>query len=355
MARQIIAPANMEEFRKTQQADYRALIIQEAAAGTNDGYIHPHILAAITKREVEQGRMAPDDELRKVGLSGDKVPTPQPTPKGFWSKLRGISMGWRDPSLVKGRSIWSVLVSALGLIGLVWVVAMSVDHTAWRWWVGGIGTIVVLLMPGGLVSLSWLCSPRYRKQWRAYRRGGPFPGGPDAPEQVRGGNTSTDKAMEASPEATEAIVRAVDVAGRLMKMQWELAIRYDHEGRFRDKGRSSFMDASFAFAYGFLESCLQIQRVEFSLQGPLPTAADSAIRIAGCFIWSYFPDVIDTKDNVMSIFTLGQDPRFKHYREAGALAFKRFHDRERLSDNYDLTQEEYLRFNDDFARVLGVR
>jgi hypothetical protein len=162
-----------------------------------------------------------------------------------------------------------------------------------------------------------------------------------------------------SSEATEAVVRAVDVAGRLMKMQWELAIRYDHEGRFRDNGRSAFIDASFAFAYGFLESCLQIQRVEFSLQGPRPTAADSAVMIAGCFIWSWFPDVIgtnDTKDYVISLFTLGQDSRFKHYREAGELAFKRFHDKEeRLSDTHDLTQEEYLRFNDDFARVLGVR
>jgi hypothetical protein len=54
--------------------------------------------------------------------------------------------------------------------------------------------------------------------------------------------------------------------------------------------------------------------------------------------------------------TLGQDQRFKHYWEAGELAFKRFHDREeRLSDTHDLTQEEYLRFNDEVARVLGVR
>jgi hypothetical protein len=110
----------------------------------------------------------------------------------------------------------------------------------------------------------------------------------------RQNNTSTDKTMELSPEATEAIVRAVDVAGRMMKMQWELAIRYDHEGRFRDKGREAFINASFAFAYGFLDSCLQIQKVEFSLQASRPTAADSAIRIAGCFIWSWFPDVIDT-------------------------------------------------------------
>jgi len=76
---------------------------------------------------------------------------------------------------VKGRSIWSVLFSMLAMIAFVWVIAVNMSDLTWRLVVGIVGTIICLVLPGGLVSVSWLCSPRYREKWRAYRRGGPFP------------------------------------------------------------------------------------------------------------------------------------------------------------------------------------
>ena len=95
-------------------------------------------------------------------------------------------MFWRDPSIVKGTSsIWSVMFSVLAILVIAWIIALNISDPIWRWSVAGIGTIVAFGSPGGLTCLYWIFSPRFRKQHRAYRRGGPLPGGPDAPEPIR--------------------------------------------------------------------------------------------------------------------------------------------------------------------------
>jgi hypothetical protein len=95
-------------------------------------------------------------------------------------------MFWRDPSIVKGTSsIWSVMFSVLSILAFVWIIAFNVQDPTWRWSIAAIGTIVALGSPGGLSWIYWLCSPRFRRQHRAYRRGGPPPGGPDALEPIR--------------------------------------------------------------------------------------------------------------------------------------------------------------------------
>jgi hypothetical protein len=95
-------------------------------------------------------------------------------------------MFWRDPSIVKGTStIWSVMLSVVSILAFVWIIALNIPDPTWRWSIAAIGTIVALGSPGGLSCFYWLFSPRFRRQHREYRRGGPPPGGPDALEPIR--------------------------------------------------------------------------------------------------------------------------------------------------------------------------
>jgi hypothetical protein len=88
-------------------------------------------------------------------------------------------MLWRDPRILKGTgSIWSVMLSILFFIAVVWAIAISISDPISRWSIAIIGTAVCLASPGGLASLFWLFSPEYRKQHYNYRRGGPIPGYP---------------------------------------------------------------------------------------------------------------------------------------------------------------------------------
>jgi len=65
------------------------------------------------------------------------------------------------------------------------MIALTISDIRWRLGVGIVGTIVCLGSPGGLASIYWLCSSRFRKQWSEYRRGGPPPGSSDVPEPIR--------------------------------------------------------------------------------------------------------------------------------------------------------------------------
>lgn len=51
-------------------AEYRMFLNREAM---EDGLINPVLLERITRREVEAGRLAPDDELRKLAVAGASV------------------------------------------------------------------------------------------------------------------------------------------------------------------------------------------------------------------------------------------------------------------------------------------
>ena len=95
-------------------------------------------------------------------------------------------MWWKNSSIAKvTSSVGSVMLSVFGMLALVWLTAMViVTDPMWRWSIAVIGTIVCLGSPGGLVSIFWLSSSDYRKQWKAYRRGGLRPGYPtDEPWQ----------------------------------------------------------------------------------------------------------------------------------------------------------------------------
>jgi hypothetical protein len=73
-------------------------------------------------------------------------------------------------SIVNGtRFIWSILLLVAGLMGTVWIVAVTAQNI----WIGISGTLVALCAAGILV-LSQLFSRRSRARYR-YRRGGRRP------------------------------------------------------------------------------------------------------------------------------------------------------------------------------------
>jgi hypothetical protein len=83
-----MAPVALDKFRETRAHDYRVFLIKEAAIGSDDEYLKLDRLAAITRREVEAGRLRADDGLHQLAVSADTVLTPRP-PSGIVAKLRG--------------------------------------------------------------------------------------------------------------------------------------------------------------------------------------------------------------------------------------------------------------------------
>jgi hypothetical protein len=73
-----IRAEDLEEFRKVRRGDYILLLIKAAIMGDNSGIINPQRMAVIARREVEAGRMAPDDEVHKLAVAGATIPTPLP-------------------------------------------------------------------------------------------------------------------------------------------------------------------------------------------------------------------------------------------------------------------------------------
>jgi hypothetical protein len=71
-------PEDMERFKKARRQDYNLLLIREAMIGKTDGNINPQKIGEITRREVESGRMAPDDDFHKLAVAGATILTPWP-------------------------------------------------------------------------------------------------------------------------------------------------------------------------------------------------------------------------------------------------------------------------------------
>jgi hypothetical protein len=63
----LIAPDDLEKFRKTRDQDYCLLLAREC---TNDANVRPDLLEQATRREVEAGRMPQDHQLRQLALGG---------------------------------------------------------------------------------------------------------------------------------------------------------------------------------------------------------------------------------------------------------------------------------------------
>jgi hypothetical protein len=82
----IIEPKELEKFKTLRAQEYRLMLIREATIGRTDGLIDPR-LTEITRREVDAGRMAGDDDFHTLAVAGGEVLTPLPKPKksGFFS------------------------------------------------------------------------------------------------------------------------------------------------------------------------------------------------------------------------------------------------------------------------------
>jgi hypothetical protein len=58
-------PGGPEKFKETRRKDYCLFLAREGREGLRaDGYVDPVMMEAVTRREVDAGRMAPDDQLR---------------------------------------------------------------------------------------------------------------------------------------------------------------------------------------------------------------------------------------------------------------------------------------------------
>jgi hypothetical protein len=86
-------PGSLERFQKARRQDYCLFLVRECARP--DGNADPVILEAVTSREIEAGRMAPDDELRLHALQ-------------FLEELRELERAYREGQRnpKEGRNWW---------------------------------------------------------------------------------------------------------------------------------------------------------------------------------------------------------------------------------------------------------
>jgi hypothetical protein len=163
-----------------------------------------------------------------------------------------------------------------------------------------------------------------------YRRGGP-------PEE---------SARRADAHAAEIAIRVADTAGKLMKLQWEVAARYNYQGRVTG---ATAWDAGIAFASGFLRSALQLRGIKWPPRGSQSMSTEAAVQLAGYFARNWL-STVEPQDVAKVMLAAGSNTRLDSYKEAGASAFQHFH--ERIDDRTD--QIALARCSDDFARALGL-
>jgi hypothetical protein len=143
----------------------------------------------------------------------------------------------------------------------------------------------------------------------------------------------------------KAALSVADVAGKVMKAQFETAARLNFSGRVRGADVGSPI---YAFAYGLLLTALKLQGIDWTEKSLGPP--DVAVQIAVQFVQTWQPDDAGHKGMVATLFHTGLEPGLEKYRMAGELAFQRFHDT--IED--ELGPEDYMRSTDDLARALGV-
>src|SRR5690348_2913967 len=86
-----ISSADLDRFLTMRRQAYNQMLVREALV---DGNVSPYALDAITRREIEAGRMAPDDELRDIARVGTEVLSLSRPSKG--------TDGWLSPGHVEG-------------------------------------------------------------------------------------------------------------------------------------------------------------------------------------------------------------------------------------------------------------
>lgn len=79
-----------EALRNVAKAEHNLFLIKEAMDA--DGNVNPDEMARVTRREIESGRMEPDDNMAKLADAGSNIlgSGAQPENKpGFWKRLFG--------------------------------------------------------------------------------------------------------------------------------------------------------------------------------------------------------------------------------------------------------------------------
>jgi hypothetical protein len=104
IAETVVAPGSLEAFRDARHRHYKTFVLQECMVGTN---VCAETLDEVTRREIDAGRMAEDDELRNLAkmsmaaphlsrvellaLADRAVPLPDEAPSvGGWRR----AVGW---------------------------------------------------------------------------------------------------------------------------------------------------------------------------------------------------------------------------------------------------------------------
>ena len=116
------------EIKKVHHAEYLNFLNREAMEGGE--MINPAMLALITEREVDMGRMAPDDDFRQFATSGGQVlgdssyTTAKPSRRGNWIALAFAVLG----VVLWALSVYPFGLSALWLIAVGFVVGTMVNN-----------------------------------------------------------------------------------------------------------------------------------------------------------------------------------------------------------------------------------
>jgi hypothetical protein len=69
-ARGLVDDASLERLKPVRETDYKAMLIVQSLEDGGSGLIDPDRLEHITRREVEAGRLAADDDFRKHAITG---------------------------------------------------------------------------------------------------------------------------------------------------------------------------------------------------------------------------------------------------------------------------------------------
>ncbi len=108
-----------EKIRAVHSGEYKLFLNKEAMG--NGDLINPAMLDKITTREVEAGRLAPDDDFRQLAAAGGQVlgdstyTTAKPSRRGNWVTLAFA---------VVAVALWAASVRPLGVSAL-WLIAVG--------------------------------------------------------------------------------------------------------------------------------------------------------------------------------------------------------------------------------------
>ncbi|HEX7875330.1 MAG TPA: hypothetical protein VF489_01970 [Sphingobium sp.] len=119
LADQVYDEDTAREIKKIHHAEYLNFLNKEAIEGGD--LINPAMLARITEREVEAGRLDPDDDFRQMAVAGGQVlgdstyTTAKPSRRGNWVALAFV---------ILAVVLWALSVHPFGFSAL-WLIAVG--------------------------------------------------------------------------------------------------------------------------------------------------------------------------------------------------------------------------------------